>query len=536
MTKLSKFLVGSVLAFSTVATAAVDIKSGAYTIRRSDQSLEREFSGFVIDRVYNSTVGYDGLFGFGWCSGFETVLRVVAKGQIAVVECGAGQVKVFNSADFKESNTAEAVDLLAAAMQKAGQTMTQALRNEMTISRHKRTKMLAKYGVKFEVSKSAYSIVPFSNDEQVTYGNNQFTLKTENGLTQIFDEGGRLIQQKHKSGDVIKLSYDQKGRLASVDSQRGQTFKFKLDDNGHVTELRGLSETTRYTYKGSLLVKVSQKSGEEVYGYTDDLMTLVQIGNRKTELKYNPATRFISQLKGQDCTDDYKYDIDKAALKFKVSFNSACTGAEAISVTYDFEYQKAADGTIFQKKMTAKDAKGRVTSAEYAAEAKPVKIVQGGREYKYEYDSQNRVTGKETPTQRIEYSYLEKGIISSAKVTEKGKKASEVVHYNYDKERKLASVSLGGETIKYHYDAKARLTKIETKTGPSFTIQNDGLTGQVKRIVAQGVGYFEMKYSSSGQLIKSDWKGDISKAMGIIERYEALRTPYDQSLEIGAPL
>jgi len=535
MTKFMQIIVGSVLSFSSVATAAVDIKSGAYTIRRTDQSLENEFSGFSIDRVYNSTVGYDGLFGFGWCSSFETFLRVVAKGQIAVVECGAGQVKVFNSAEFKEANTAAAVDVLATEMQKSGQTMTPVTRNELMISRHKRTKMIGKFGLKFEVSKTPYSIFPFVNDEQITFSNNQYTLTADSGLIRTFDAAGRLIQQKHKRGDTVKLSYDKNGRLASAESQRGQSFKFKLDESGHVVELRGLSETTRYKYKGPLLVKVEQKSGDEIYDYTDDLMTLVQIGNRKTDLKYNPSTRFVSQLKGQDCADDYKYEIDKAGLKFKVGFTSVCQGSTPVSVTYDFEYQKAGDGTIFQKKMTATDAKGRTTSAEYAAEGKPVRILQGGQEFKYEYDNQNRVTGKETATQRIEYSYLEKGIISSAKVSIKGKKTSDVVHYNYDKERKLASVNLDGETIKYHYDSKSRLTKIESKSGPSFTIQNDGLTGQVKRIVAQGLGYFEMKYSSSGQLIKSEWKGDITKALAVIERYEALRTPYDQSLEIGVP-
>lgn len=535
MRKMNHLLLGSLLAFSSAAFAGVDIKSGAFTIRRSDQSLENEFAGFVIDRTYNSTVGYDGLFGYGWCSSFETVLRVVAKDQIAVVECGAGLVKVFNAPEFKDKNTTAAVDLLAVEMQKSGQTLTSAQRNELLISRHKRTKMLAKYKVKFEISKSPYKIVPFSNDEEISYKNNLFTLKTANGLTQTFDEHGRLILQKHKRGDTVKLGYDKKGHLAELISQRGQSLRFKTDDNGHVTELRGLSETTRYSYKDNLLVKVVQKSGEEAYGYSDYLMTKVQNGQSKTEIKYNSSTRFVSNLQDKNCSDNYKYDIDKARLKFKVTFKSVCNGSKPTNVTYDFEYQKSGDGTLFQKKMLAKDDKGRTTSAEYAAEGKPVKILQGGQEFKYEYDKQNRVTAKETATQRIEYAYLENGIVSSARVSEKGKKTNDLVQFNYDKERKLASVNFKSETVKYTYDAKGRLIKILSKSGPSFVIQNDALTGNVKRIVAQGIGYFEMKYSSSGQLIKSEWKGDVSKAMAVIDRYEALRTPYDQSLEIGVP-
>ncbi len=538
MNKISKLLLGSVLGFSSMASSAVDIKSGAYTIRRSDQSLDNEFAGFSIGRVYNSTVGYDGLFGFGWCSSFETTLKVVAKGQIAVVECGAGQVKVYNSSDFSEKNTAAAVDLLAEAMQKAGQSMTPALRDEMLKSRYKRTKMLSKFKVNIEVSKTPYSIVPFSKDEQITYNKKQFILKTANGLTQTFDESGKLILQKHARGDSIKLSYGANGALNSITSQRGQSLIFKMDDTGHITEMRGLSEATRYTYKDGMLMKVSQKSGDENYTYADYLMTAVERGGKKTEIKYNPTTRFVSRLQDKDCTDDYNYVIDKATLKFKAEFKSTCKGAAPKTVTYEFEYQKANDGTIFQKRMVATDASGGKTSAEYIAEGKPSKIVQKGREFKYEYDSESRVTGKETDSHRLEYTYFASGKVSNVRVLPKSKGgAGGPIQYNYDKDMKLASVNINNETIQYSYDSKGRLTKMQTKKGgPSFTIQTDGLTGHVKRIVAQGYGYFEMKYSSSGQLLKSEWKGDAEKGLAMLNSYEALRTPYDQSIEIGVPL
>jgi len=43
-----------------------------------------------IVRTYNSRSLFSGMFGFGWCSDFETSMEVNAEGNIKVKECGGG--------------------------------------------------------------------------------------------------------------------------------------------------------------------------------------------------------------------------------------------------------------------------------------------------------------------------------------------------------------------------------------------------------------------------------------------------------------
>jgi hypothetical protein len=535
MTLFSRLVFVIGLGISSYASSDVDIKSGTFSVSRSDQGLSSEFSGFKINRTYSSTVNYEGLFGFGWCSSLETTLTVTAKGQLAVTDCGAGEVKIYNSADFKPQNINLAIDLLSKNMQETGQAMSVAQREELIKSRVSRAKLMSKHDLKIDISKTTYFLNPFPNEEEITFKGNQFVRKTASGLWQYFDIDGRLVLQKHTIGDVIKLTYDKNG-IKSVNSQRDQTITFKLNENGRVIEMRGPQGSTKYTYSADdHLLSVLQKKTEEKYVYEDDLLVAVD-GDEKVKIAYNPVTRFVSKVTKNDCASEYKYNIEKNAMKFKVDYQTKCKGKDPVHVTYDFQYKQDFQGTLFQKRMVASDEKGKVTSAEYIDEGMPAKIVRNNLEFKFGYDEQSRIISKETIDKRVEYAYGSTGNLTSARVTKKSGKnpAVEMQQFNYDKNSKLVSVVLKNDTIKYSYDKKGRLSKIESKTGPNFSIVNDGLTGNVKRIMAKGIGHFDVKYVN-GKILKSQWKGDLNKALAVIDSYELLRSPYEQSLEFGVP-
>lgn len=539
---LCRLLFGASLLFSLFARAEVDLKSGTFSITRTDQSLDSEFSGMAITRTYNSTVGYDGLFGRGWCSGLETRLTAVAEGQLAVTECGAGGMKFFNAPDFKNSQVNQAIDLILKKMQSAGQAVRPELRSEIAKNPVLREKLIAQYEIKFG-TKAVYRLNPFPNGEQVTFKNGRYTLKTAAGLTQVFNEHGQLVLQRQERGDAVKLSYTGR-QLKAVGSQRGQSVTFKLDEAGHVTEMRGPAEITRFKYSADgYLTQVSQKSGPEKYTYADGLLVAVESDRGKTAVQYNPVTRFISKIEERGCAVTYLYRIQKQEMKFGVEVKSDCKAGKVSKINYEFQYAQGADGALFQKKMVATDGKGGLTSAEYAAEGKPSKIVRNGETFLFTYDRQNRLAGRETSAERVEYAYGTTGKIKTVKVYVKGAAdrrpgsqavaAVDMQQFNYDKAQRLSSVTLKDETIKYGYDAKGRLNSIESKAGPNFNIVNDGLTGRILQIKAAKYGAFVMQYAANGELTKNEWRGDIKKALAVLDRYELLRAPYEQSLEFG---
>lgn len=531
-----KLLFGIFLSFSALSQADVDIKSGTFSITRADQSLDTELVGFDAARTYNSTVGHNGLFGKGWCSGFETRLSVIAAGQVIITECGAGAIKVFNSADFKPENIPQAAELIMSKMQKAGQNVRPEIKEEIIQNPVLREKLVLQYEVKFANSRTAYESVALPGNERVLIKNNIYVLKTASGIEQHFDQKGRLTFQRQPLGDSIKLTYDAKG-LKSINSLRGATLKFKLDPNGYVSEMRGPAEVTRYTYtEDGYLTSVTQREGKEIYAYSAGLLTEVSGPIEKTKVGYNPATRFVAKVEKDNCVVDYDYKIQKQALKFDVTVKTACKKAKVNVAQFQFQYAKAADGSLFQKRMVATDDKGGLTSAEYAAEGRPTKIVRRGETYQFKYDGQNRLVGRETSVQRIEYVYGSNGKMVNAKVYAKqGKKKSAPVlqQFNYDKSARLSSVVLKDNTIKYSYDPKGRLSGIQSKRGPAFAIKHEPISGRIVQIKASKYGYFQMEYAANGKLIKNKWHGDIHKAMGVLEQYEALRAPYEQSFDLG---
>ena len=87
----SLFYLTSLTAFFPLTVfAVVDTRSAGYT--RVDEDFKNPGTGFElkIERAYNSRSLYNGIFGYGWCSNFETRLDTLPGNIIRGVECGGG--------------------------------------------------------------------------------------------------------------------------------------------------------------------------------------------------------------------------------------------------------------------------------------------------------------------------------------------------------------------------------------------------------------------------------------------------------------
>ena len=77
------------IAPSQIANAIVDMKNANYSFTWFDSVAHPGARSAKLYRTYNSRSLYDGNFGFGWCTDFETRLDVLFD-TIRVVECGGG--------------------------------------------------------------------------------------------------------------------------------------------------------------------------------------------------------------------------------------------------------------------------------------------------------------------------------------------------------------------------------------------------------------------------------------------------------------
>src|ERR1700685_3388371 len=90
------------LVFSLASLGLVDLKTANYSDAWVDMSLPGTGYDLKVERAYNSRTLYNGLFGFGWCSDFETSLEITPEGNIKLTECGAGVETLYQAKGFSE--------------------------------------------------------------------------------------------------------------------------------------------------------------------------------------------------------------------------------------------------------------------------------------------------------------------------------------------------------------------------------------------------------------------------------------------------
>ena len=64
------------------SNAIVDMKNANYSNTWVDFELEGTGYDLKLERTYNSRTLFNGIFGFGWCTNFETKLEVTAESNL----------------------------------------------------------------------------------------------------------------------------------------------------------------------------------------------------------------------------------------------------------------------------------------------------------------------------------------------------------------------------------------------------------------------------------------------------------------------
>src|SRR5690606_6166011 len=87
------------LFLSPAAQALVDMRNANFSDNWIDLQIKNSGYDLRVQRSYNSRTLFNGMFGFGWCSDFETKLQVNPEGTIRITECGGGF-----EAEYKKQN------------------------------------------------------------------------------------------------------------------------------------------------------------------------------------------------------------------------------------------------------------------------------------------------------------------------------------------------------------------------------------------------------------------------------------------------
>lgn len=219
------------------AAAGIDVTNLNYTQSWIDFQTD---NGFRIERAYNSRTLYDGAFGFGWCSDFESRLKALRSGFV-LATCGAGaEIKIERR---PLSN---------------GGTAFQSTDGAWTLSRsgaqHRLSNEAAGTTLVFDYD--GY-LLGFRSDADLAYS--------------IVRSGNRISTITVQGGEQFAFQYSTKGKIVGI-AGRSQRLSYEYDDHGNLTKATNMwGNSYYYEYnRWRNLIKASYPDGTAIELSYDD--------------------------------------------------------------------------------------------------------------------------------------------------------------------------------------------------------------------------------------------------------------------------
>jgi len=294
---------------------------------------------------------------------------------------------------------------------------------------------------------------------------NRISMIDPTGLTTYtYDALNRLTSLTNNKGQVTSFSYDALGRRTSMTHANGVVTSYQYDAASQLTRLAhqlGAATINNFDYAYDRVGnRTSKTSSQGVHDYTYD--TLNRLTQAVNPLPTNPLESFT---------------YDPVGNRTNSNQNGASTFNVANQLFEDsaFTYQYDANGNLIQKR---DKISGIITTYEYDAENKLVRVVTAGKTVNYRYDGLGRRVEKET---------VEVGTTTT--------------RYVYDNEDILLELN-GSNTIVARYTHGPGIDEplIMEKGGDSFFYHADGLGSITEMTDSAGTLKQRYTYSSFGKI------------------------------------
>lgn len=481
------------------ARAAVDMGSAGYAETWLDyEAPVSELGGphLLVSRVYKSRSTYGGLFGFGWCSPFETSLRILPDGGARVSECGSGQSVIYSAGADKKFFTALG---------------------------------------------SVYEKIVFDD------GKKYYTRTLTDGSFQRFDQQGRLILSSGSRGGVLRYTYEQ-DRLVRAEDEDSRTLRFKYGNGGKISEItsvNGMRLQYEYSPAGDLLsarVTAAEKSAPAVYRYEYDgfhnLTRAVWPDGSAVSLRYEKSKDWVMEFAGRDgCTEKYRYEVHETALRHTASVRRECgrasagkpVAASAATVAtekYEFWYQNIPLQTAALRRARV-TREGKVRDVHFDARTgRKESETENGEHRKFTYDENGALKTRSSDRLKVEYTYVPgRALVESCRritLDEKGRPQADLlttVKYGA-RDQIVSAENSDGKRLKLNYDGRNRVVKLTNQDQTVFDVEYDERHGKPAKITASGMGSVELSYNGQGELRSAKSPGGALQALKISAAYE----------------
>lgn len=537
---MKKALTAFAFLFSVNAYALVDMKNANYSNTWIDMDVPGSGYDLKIIRTYNSRSLFNGMFGFGWCSDFETSMEVNAEGNIKVKECGGGMEVTFSPREVARKDVDNTINQIVNKMKaekKVGVTEAYltTLKKQLLEDDNMRSEFATQYGISVPVREGTKFFANGREVENFVFSKTHYTRNMPDGSAQRFSPQGKLTHIYDKNGNFLKFEYD-KDVIATITDNNARRLSFKYYQNKKVRSITGPNGLMA-EYKFANLDDLASVKNAWLKTYTyeyDELHNLVKASwPDKTfiAIKYDKKNDWVTSFTDRDkCVEAYKYEFSPKDPRnhYWSTVKKTCGKEVMADNKYEFWHQQRADGQIYLQRVLT-SINGTVTDISYhEVFGKPLSIRRNSERISYEYYPDGLVKVKASGTARMTYEYdptVKK--VSQVKTTyfnEAGKTVSnKTAQFKYDGKGNLVfAQNSDGQKINMTYDNRGRIASITDQAKKVVKIEYEERYGKPSVVTRPGLGTIVVSYKPNGEINKVDSKEGPSVAMQVASTFNNL--------------
>jgi YD repeat-containing protein len=537
--------------------AIVDMRNANFAESWIDLQVKGAAYDLRLQRAYNSRTLFSGIFGFGWCSEFETTLKVTAENTLLVTECGAGYELEYRPDNYDKKSLDKNIQSILAEVRKQNKGREESyfknLEEELRRDNDLRAEFAKQLNLTGKIEANARYIADGRTNDYIILKGNEYTRFQPNSTSQKFDKNGRLLQSSDKNNNFIKMSY-KNDKLASVVDSTGASLQFKYEANSkfvrQIVGPGGLQAS--YKYNGENLVEVTNAWKNKYKHEYDDLYNMTKIvypDNSYIALSYNKDKDWVTSFRDRKgCVEKYDYasDANNPLNNYSSKVQKTCEGKVTNTSSYEFWHKTAKNGSRYLARSKAV-INGRSTETVYhEVFGHPTEIIQDGIISRFEYypsgllkrktDSSRTYSYKyENPCGKVSHVSVQTAFRSPAQSGQKGVKSkietrtlSTQFLYEAGRCNLMSAKNSDGQTVQISYDMRGRITRIYDQSKKEVLITYDERFGKPETVTRTGLGTIKFKYKADGTMDKFDSNQDPIIATQVANTFSNL-------LEIIAP-
>ena len=546
----SVLFLAALICFTVPAKALVDMNNASYSNTWTDLQVPGSGFDLKVIRAYKSRTLFNGIFGFGWCSEFETKLTTTPEGGVKINECGDGLEVYYTAREISKSDVENTVNNIITKLKEKPQPGTSAsywvgLRKKLLKDIKLREDYARNNSIQIEVPKNTKLMANGLEVEHVVLEKDYYTRHLGDGSMQRFDFNGRLTNMYNKTGQFLRFTYkDDLLVEVSDDNQRKLSLKYYLNKKVHkITGPNGLVSEYKYSDTEDLIWNKNAwaKSDSDVYTYEyneyHNLVKATWPDKSFIQIKYDNQKDWVLSFTDRDkCVENYKYEAsaDNPTLHYWSTVTKTCGKEVTSNNRYEFWHKELPTGqTVLSRvRSTVNSLTKDITYSDTFG--KPTRIVNNDDVTSFVYYPNGLVKTKISAREKQEFEYQKEfkkiSKVVTVKFDQKGKPVlKHTSNYKYDKKGHLYfAENSEGKKINLTYDLSGRIKTIVDNSKMIVELEYEDKFGKPTQVTKLGAGTINIAYGANGQITKVESKQGPVVATKIASTFNSL-------LEILAP-